>query len=385
MNSYMLSAAIYEKTGKDMFDILNERIFTPMGITEVFWEKCPRGITKGGWGLYMKLEDTAKFGKLFLDRGMWQGKRLISEKYLSEATKKQIDSSPAMCDFGYGYHIWRSIRSGSYQFNGMLGQNLIIFPDLHMIFVSFAGNNDFFPKSKLVSLVGKYFGDGFTPSEKRRPSVKELYLLDKAKKRLEVPRLLPRYKQKYWRLLLTSLVGKQFFLDPKTVSLLPLAVSVMHNNFESGVKSIRFMGGKRGISILFEMKKETLEIPIDISGRATYFRLAVGGDRFSVAALAKMAVNEDDTPVLKLSLHYLELTSVREIKLFFHRERLTVRAFEIPSGRALYQGFLPLLNELAGGSFALKKVLNMADGPKLGHKLDALFETESEATKSPHA
>ena len=101
MNSYMLSAIIKEKTGRDMFDLLYERIFQPMGITELYWEKSPKGITKGGWGLYMKLEDTMKFGKLFLDGGLWNGKRLISEKWLREMTEKQIETPSSSSDYGY--------------------------------------------------------------------------------------------------------------------------------------------------------------------------------------------------------------------------------------------------------------------------------------------
>ena len=101
-----------------------------MGITEVCWEKCPKGITKGGWGLYMKLEDMMKFGKLFLDRGIWNGERLISAEWIDEMTAKQIDSASSMNEHGYGYHVWRSVRKDSYQFNGMFGQNLFIFPDI---------------------------------------------------------------------------------------------------------------------------------------------------------------------------------------------------------------------------------------------------------------
>ena len=128
----MLSACIRERTGKDMFDILFERIFRPMGINDIFWEKCPMGITKGGWGLYMRLEDLMKFGSLFLSGGMFNGQRLISEEWIAEMTKKQIDTPATSNKYGYGFHIWKSIRKDSYQFNGMLGQNLIIFPDINM-------------------------------------------------------------------------------------------------------------------------------------------------------------------------------------------------------------------------------------------------------------
>ena len=164
MNSYMLSAIIKEKTGRDMFDLLYERIFQPMGITELYWEKSPKGITKGGWGLYMKLEDMMKFGKLFLDGGVWNGARLISAEWIEEMTKQQIESAPSMNEYGYGYHIWRSVRKDSYQFNGLFGQNLFIFPDIRLVIGIYSGNTEFFPKGSLGLLVHKYFGNHYQPS-----------------------------------------------------------------------------------------------------------------------------------------------------------------------------------------------------------------------------
>jgi CubicO group peptidase (beta-lactamase class C family) len=171
MNTYMLSACIREKTGRDMFDILCERIFYPMGITEIFWEKCPKGITKGGWGLYMKIEDLMKFATLFLTGGEYDGKRLISAEWLNEMTKKQIETPAASNQYGYGFQVWRSIREDSYQFNGMLGQNLIIFPDIDMAIATYSGNAEFFPTCDLMSLIERYFGKDFSPSaEPLKPS-----------------------------------------------------------------------------------------------------------------------------------------------------------------------------------------------------------------------
>ncbi|RAZ13912.1 hypothetical protein DK853_52400, partial [Klebsiella oxytoca] len=62
LNTYMLSAIVRRVTGKSLSGFLRERLFTPMGITDFHWETCPRGIEKGGWGLYIKPEDLAKLG-----------------------------------------------------------------------------------------------------------------------------------------------------------------------------------------------------------------------------------------------------------------------------------------------------------------------------------
>ena len=69
MNTYMLSAIITEITGETMLDYLKPRLFAPLGITRVFWETCPKGKNKGGWGLFLCVEDMAKLGQLYLDGG----------------------------------------------------------------------------------------------------------------------------------------------------------------------------------------------------------------------------------------------------------------------------------------------------------------------------
>lgn len=64
----------------------------PMGITDIEWLESPEGNTVGGWGLYLKTPDIAKIAILLANMGKWNGKTLIPEEYLKEATRKQIDT-----------------------------------------------------------------------------------------------------------------------------------------------------------------------------------------------------------------------------------------------------------------------------------------------------
>ena len=66
MNSYILSAAVCKVTGMCLVDYLKPRLFDPLGIKDFYWEKCPDGIEKGGWGLYLLPEDMAKIGILYI-------------------------------------------------------------------------------------------------------------------------------------------------------------------------------------------------------------------------------------------------------------------------------------------------------------------------------
>ena len=101
MNSYMLAAIVTRVTGRSLTDFLNERLFLPLGIQNVFWEKSPEGIEKGGWGLYLSACSMAKLGQLFLDGGVYGGKRIISEKWIREATKRRVSVPDEVGKYDY--------------------------------------------------------------------------------------------------------------------------------------------------------------------------------------------------------------------------------------------------------------------------------------------
>ena len=157
LNTYLLSAIVVEKTKKGLLKYLQEEILLELGIGDLFWEKCPLGIEKGGWGLSLTIEDMTKFGILYLNKGNWNGKQLISREYIEEAIKKQIDTPDSVSLYGYGYHIWMCPKNEAYQFNGMFGQNVFIFPNIDTVIVTTAGSENFFPKNAVFDVVMKYF------------------------------------------------------------------------------------------------------------------------------------------------------------------------------------------------------------------------------------
>ncbi len=374
MNSYMLSACIREKTGKDMFDILKERIFYPMEISEVYWEKCPKGITKGGWGLYLKIEDLMKFASLFLAGGLWNGKQLISEKWLHEMTQKQIDSPEVENKFGYGFQIWRSIRPESYQFNGMLGQNLIIFPDIRMAIATYSGSAEFFPNSELMKLIDCHFGSTFHPSLVPLPPCRRAHsTLTKYAASLALPPIRPRIECRTQTAALTSLIGKQYRLAEENIDVLPVMISLFHGNMTAGIERIRFEAEQDRLLVCFEREKDTLRIPVPLDGSACYFDLLENGEHFEAASMGKMTQNEDGIPVFKLSVHLLEVTSVRYIKFFFHRNKTVVRFAENPTGMDMLASQAPRIEEMLSRNKVAKNLLSRLDFGLVEYNAERIF------------
>lgn len=139
--TYMLSAIVQKVTGQTIFEYLQPRLFKPLGIVGVDWETDPMGINVGGWGLRLKTEDMAKFGLLFLQKGMWERKQIIPTGWIDEASSIKIMQDPSATasrrdssDWlqGYCYQMWRS-RNNSYRGDGANGQYILVFPQLDVV------------------------------------------------------------------------------------------------------------------------------------------------------------------------------------------------------------------------------------------------------------
>ena len=137
MATYMLSAIVQKVTGEKVIDYLKPRLFEPLAIEGMDWEVDPVGINTGGWGLRVKTEDMAKFGQLYLQNGMWNGKQILPVTWIEEATSFKIDNAPGAPQSvkdssewaqGYCYQFWRS-RYNAFRADGAFGQYIIVMPD----------------------------------------------------------------------------------------------------------------------------------------------------------------------------------------------------------------------------------------------------------------
>lgn len=142
--TYMLSAILQKVTGEKLIDYLRPRLFQPLGISRATWESCPLGINTGGFGLKITTEDIARFGQLYLNNGVWHGRRLLSEEWIAEATSRQVangDDPDSDWNQGYGYQFWRS-RHNCYRGDGAFGQYCVVMPEQDAVLAITAGLGD---------------------------------------------------------------------------------------------------------------------------------------------------------------------------------------------------------------------------------------------------
>jgi len=135
--TYMLSVILQKITQQKVVDYLEPRLFAPLGIERKTWQESPQGVTAGGWGLKLSSEDLAKFGQLYLQKGIWNGQRLVSENWIGLATSKRIengDNQGGDWTRGYGYQFW-VCRHGAYRADGAFGQFCLVLPEQDAVIV----------------------------------------------------------------------------------------------------------------------------------------------------------------------------------------------------------------------------------------------------------
>ncbi len=107
-SAYLAGAAVEEASGQSLQDFAREHLFEPLGITDFFWTRGPKGTTYGMGGLYLTARDFAKLGALYLQGGRWGGRRVISEAWVRQSLQSRFEvSGPPFLQTGYG-RLWLS-------------------------------------------------------------------------------------------------------------------------------------------------------------------------------------------------------------------------------------------------------------------------------------
>lgn len=121
---YLAGILVQRRSGcRDLIDYLMPRLFRPLGIRRPTWECDPKGQTFGAGGLFLTLSELHKLGLLYLQKGCWNGKQLLSEDWIMESTKKQVENSQD--SYGYGYLFWGG-PEGTFRADGKYCQLSII-------------------------------------------------------------------------------------------------------------------------------------------------------------------------------------------------------------------------------------------------------------------
>jgi len=150
-----LGKIITKASGIPSKEFARTNLFQPLGVHNYSWDKIVANMTDLpiGYGLKISPRDAAKLGQLFLNKGKWDDKQIISEQYLNDMIKPSFLNTNS----GYGYLVWlnnslgkwyRPFKNGTgrmipnapedmFMATGFYGRFIFVIPSLDIVIVTF--------------------------------------------------------------------------------------------------------------------------------------------------------------------------------------------------------------------------------------------------------
>ncbi len=394
MNTYMLSAIVKKLSGEGLSDFLRTRLFDVLGVSDFLWETCPLGIEKGGWGLYITPETMLKLGTLFINGGEYEGKRIVSSSWIDEMKSRQIEVPDENRSYDYGYQMWVGRKGDCCLFNGMLGQNILIFPEKRIVVAVTSANSELFQRGKLLSIIYDTFADEATYIDKKsdRRALRELLKkentffdnrrwIKEAHHTLGYRLLFSRHNKRRQLKKFEAILDNTYYFEKNNLSFMPTFVSLMQNNLGAGLSGLRFFSEKNDLYVTF-IEEDSFKLRFGLKAPIEN-RINVRGEEYIISAWAQFAEDEDGRELLKIELLFPELPAVRRMKLYFDENGVVVKMLELP-GKEVLGDFLDNMKTVAPKSeFLVNFIRPQLEREYIAYKITDYFEPCLYASKLP--
>ncbi|WP_024772993.1 serine hydrolase domain-containing protein [Aquimarina macrocephali] len=138
----LLGDIIHQSVPNGLVSYADKKLFTPLSITNYKWFYTPQNVAYTGGGVELRAIDFAKYGQLYKNKGLWNGKQILTEEWVEKSLAKQVSQSYAGIEDGYyGYLFWNNI----YKVNGINyevsfcagngGNKILVFKDIPFVVV----------------------------------------------------------------------------------------------------------------------------------------------------------------------------------------------------------------------------------------------------------
>ena len=365
-NIYMLSRIISKVSGMTLTEYLTPRLFEPLGIETPYWEKDHNGYDAGGWGAYFKTEDMAKIGICYLNRGMYNGKQVIPEKWIEAATKRHIQNIPSVFndDSGYGFQVFiQSDEMGTFSFNGLYSQFVVVFPRQDAVFVCTAGEPQ---EDVFMRILWKHFPKAFTdkiPAEKNDADFADMTAYINRCENKTPPMALRKPDAE------AKINGRQIVMRRRgTASILGTGNLFMLSHRAGKIDNFMFFFEENSLKVLFKEKNSPVnEIKVGLEGEYEYSDIKLSDLEIPVASYGTWVADNK----FKLTIIPLSMAQYREFTFIFDPlGNIRVHSVAKPGFKDLFEFYL-MFNGTRPGQF-LKKACT-AVGSIVGVALDPNF------------
>ena len=149
---YVAGRMLEKACGCSINDYLDKKLWQPLGIEKPRWDSDCAGHTFAASDLYLDIEDMGKLGQIYLNQGVFNGRRYLSSEWIEKATSNHVESTyvnpigyakDEVC--GYGFYFWHNSYPGSYRAYGREGQFIIVIPDKNAVIATQAMHSDVQP------------------------------------------------------------------------------------------------------------------------------------------------------------------------------------------------------------------------------------------------
>ncbi len=328
LNTYMLAAILRKVSGMGLIEYLTPRLFEPLGITDIYSDKCPMGRDIGGWGIHIRTEDMAKFGQLLLDNGKIGDRQILPMQWLEKAACAHADTTsdtkfPIIDDVknGYGYQVWINRDGESYRADGMLGQFALILPKLDTVIVSTAGNMDEYAVldliwDKLISSIDSNTEYSVTAADKLSDISEDLSIIDTEISIM--PLLMSKYNETVYN------------LPPNRQSIFPMLFRYSKRKVMSGIESFSFHFGNQCSLSWVECESQNT-VPLIFDGKfhkTTIPFFGIDANCYVYSHIKEISIEQY---LLEVILTFTDTPHSRHLSFIFNEDTLTVKFNELPS------------------------------------------------------
>ena len=137
---HLLSAILEKATGMPTEEFARVNLFEPLGIQAGTWPKDPQGVNMGAGNLRLYPTDMAKIGLLWLQRGKWDGRQVVSSSWVKQSVVRRFQAGED--SYGYGWWISDGLTGPSYDAVGNGGMRITVDPTLNLVLVTTGGGFD---------------------------------------------------------------------------------------------------------------------------------------------------------------------------------------------------------------------------------------------------
>ncbi len=366
-NIYMLCAIVSRVSGMSVVDYLTPRLFEPLHIDRPFWETDQKGIEAGGWGLYLKTEDMAKFILCYLNKGVYNGRQVIPQWFAEDAVKPLVDNRNNEAEQndssnGYGYCFWHNYHvENCSRADGMFSQFGILMPDYDAALILTDGHPD---EQYVRDCIWRHFPKAFqNVREAPSPEEAEEY------RALIASRRIPPLPRRQHSPLEKALSGRRMRFN-KTVllnafgypmSMLPLPVTYMTTDKAGNIDNVSLLFDGDVCRILWSEGDEMNCVPCGMDGRYHRGKMRLGGIDYVTLASAAWK-NEVQ---LEMEIRPIETVASRKLLFTFNMEKgvVSIRPGSTPDIMELARSLAPAMDSLVTNGTvnrALKKALSHA-------------------------